>query len=180
MKNKRKLLTIVLNIILIIFILNFNSFAFEIEEATDYIWLQEEITNASNSTSKEPNINSKYAIVLDRDSKTILYEKNTNKKLPMASTTKIMTAIVLLENIEKNNSLTLETQVEVCKEAGAIGGSRLGLKKGDKVITYTGLSGTIEEILEDRIILETRPDNVKLSIEKWAIAGLDDRTIDNE
>ena len=54
------------------------------------------------------------------------------------------------------------------------------LKKGDKVITYTGLSGTIEEILEDRIILETRPDNVKLSIEKWAIAGLDDRTIDNE
>lgn len=54
------------------------------------------------------------------------------------------------------------------------------LKKGDKVITYTGLSGTIEEILEDRIILETRPDNVKLSIEKWAIAGLDDRTIDNK
>ena len=53
------------------------------------------------------------------------------------------------------------------------------LKKGDKVITYTGLSGTIEEILEDRIILKTRPDNVKLSIEKWAIAGLDDRTIED-
>ena len=54
------------------------------------------------------------------------------------------------------------------------------LKKGDKVITYTGLSGTIEEILEDRIILNTRPDNIKLSIEKWAVAGLDDRTIDNK
>lgn len=52
------------------------------------------------------------------------------------------------------------------------------LKKGDKVITYTGLSGTIEEVLEDRIILKTRPDNLKLSIEKWAIAGLDDRTIE--
>ena len=51
----------------------------------------------------------------------------------MASTTKIMTAIVLLENIEKNNNLTLDTEVEVCKEAGAIGGSRLGLKKGDKI-----------------------------------------------
>ena len=52
------------------------------------------------------------------------------------------------------------------------------LKKGDKVITYTGLSGTIEDVLEDRIILKTRPDNVKLSIEKWAIAGVDDRNID--
>lgn len=54
------------------------------------------------------------------------------------------------------------------------------LKKGDKVITYTGLSGVIEEVLEDRIILKTNPDNVKLSIEKWAIAGLDDRTIENK
>ena len=54
------------------------------------------------------------------------------------------------------------------------------LKKGDKVITYTGLSGVIEEVLEDRIILKTNPDNVKLSIEKWAVAGLDDRTIENK
>ena len=35
-----------------------------------------------------------------------------------------------------------------------------GLKKGDKVITYTGLSGTIEEVLEDRIILKTRPEGI--------------------
>lgn len=52
------------------------------------------------------------------------------------------------------------------------------LKKGDKIITYTGLSGTIDEVLEDRIILVTRPNNVKLSIEKWAVAGIDDRTIE--
>ena len=54
------------------------------------------------------------------------------------------------------------------------------LKKGDKVITYTGLSGVVEEVLEDRIILKTNPDDIKLSIEKWAIAGLDDRTIENK
>ena len=51
------------------------------------------------------------------------------------------------------------------------------LKKGDKVITYSGLAGVIDKIEEDRIILKTYPDNVKLSIEKWAVAGLDDRTI---
>ncbi len=51
------------------------------------------------------------------------------------------------------------------------------LKKGDKVITYSGLSGVINTIEDDRIILETNPDKVKLSIEKWAVAGLDDRDI---
>ena len=54
------------------------------------------------------------------------------------------------------------------------------LKIGDKVITYTGLSGVIEEVLEDRIILKTNPEGIRLSIEKWAIAGLDDRTIENK
>ncbi len=52
------------------------------------------------------------------------------------------------------------------------------LKEGDKVITYSGLAGIIEKIEEDRIILKTYPDNVKMSIEKWAVAGLDDRSID--
>ncbi len=51
------------------------------------------------------------------------------------------------------------------------------LKSGDKIITYSGLAGIIEKIEEDRIILKTYPDNVKISIEKWAVAGLDDRTI---
>ena len=54
------------------------------------------------------------------------------------------------------------------------------LKKGDKVITYSGLSGTIEEVLEDRIILSIRPDGTKLSIEKWAVAGIDDRKIEGK
>lgn len=51
------------------------------------------------------------------------------------------------------------------------------LKKGDKIITYSGLSGIIEKVEEDRIILKARPDDTLLSIEKWAVAGLDDRNI---
>lgn len=51
------------------------------------------------------------------------------------------------------------------------------IKAGDKIITYTGISGVVSDVLEDRIILETNPDKVKISIEKWAIAGVDDRNI---
>ena len=52
------------------------------------------------------------------------------------------------------------------------------LKKDDNIITFTGLSGKVEEVLEDRVIVKLHPDNVKISIEKWAIASLDNRKIE--
>lgn len=107
--------------------------AYEIEEETDYIWMQEEIYSSSTNITNEPNLNSKCAIVIDRNSKAILYGENENKPVPMASTTKIMTAIVLLENLGINNDFTLDTEIEVCKQAANVGGSRLGLKIGDKI-----------------------------------------------
>lgn len=63
------------------------------------------------------------------------------------------------------------------KQAKEIKKMQNNLKKGDKIITYTGLSGKVEEVLEDRIIISANPDKIKLSIEKWAVAGLDDRNI---
>lgn len=52
-----------------------------------------------------------------------------------------------------------------------------GLKVGDKVITYTGMCGVIVEVFEDRVIIELNPDKNRISIEKWAVAGIDDRDI---
>ena len=51
------------------------------------------------------------------------------------------------------------------------------IKVNDKIVTYTGLSGTVKEVLEDRVIINANPSGVELSIEKWAIAGTDDRNI---
>ena len=118
--------------LVIIFSFNNIAFSYEIEEKTDYIWLQDEILNTSMTSNKEPVLNSKYAVVLDRASKEIIYGKSENTIVPMASTTKIMTAVVLLENMEKNN-LLLNSEIEVCKQAANIGGSRLGLNEGDKI-----------------------------------------------
>lgn len=53
------------------------------------------------------------------------------------------------------------------------------VKKDDKIVTYTGLSGIVSEVLEDRVILKTYPNMIELSIEKWAIAEIDDRNIQN-
>lgn len=100
-------------------------------EELDYVWLEEEINKAKEA--EVPNINSRYAVIFDRASKTVIWGKDEEKQVPMASTTKIMTAIVMLENITNP-----EEKVTVCKQAAAIGGSRLGLKVGDE-ITYNHL-----------------------------------------
>ncbi len=73
------------------------------------------------------NLNSRSCIVLDRLSKKILYGKNEKNKVKMASTTKIMTATIVIENASLNQT------VEVSKKAANTGGSRLGLKTGDKI-----------------------------------------------
>ena len=60
--------------------------------------------------------------MIDRASNSILFEKDAFSKRKMASTTKIMTALVVIEN---SNSKDV---VEVSKKAANTGGSRLGLK----------------------------------------------------
>ena len=100
-------------------------------EELDYVWLEEEVNKAKEA--EEPKINSRHAIIYDRASKTIIWGKDETREVPMASTTKIMTAIVALENITNlNEKITVE------KKAAGIGGSRLGLKTGDE-ITYEDL-----------------------------------------
>lgn len=87
------------------------------------------------NTKENLKLNSRSCVVLDRTSKKILYGKNEYNKVKMASTTKIMTAIVVIEN---NN---LNETVEVSKKAANTGGSRLGLKTGDKITIHDLLYG---------------------------------------
>ena len=81
----------------------------------------------SSDTTQLPTINSRAYVVIDRKSNTILIGKNENQRKKMASTTKIMTALIVIENTN------LSDVVEVSKKAAGTGGSRLGLKTGDKI-----------------------------------------------
>lgn len=74
-----------------------------------------------------PNINARSACVIDFDTGTILYEKNAYIKRPMASTTKIMTAILAIENC------SLDARVPISGKAAGMGGSVMGLRVGSNV-----------------------------------------------
>lgn len=91
----------------------------------------------SANLNDEPKINSRSAVVIDRKSKNIIYGKNENVKKAMASTTKIMTAMVVIQNTNLNNI------VEISKKAAGTGGSRLGLKVGDKITVKDLLYGLL-------------------------------------
>lgn len=68
----------------------------------------EEILQTSANLTEEPKINSKAAIVWERNTKQVLFEKNADKKVPMASTTKIMTILVVLENAKLTDVVTID------------------------------------------------------------------------
>lgn len=102
------------------------------EETTNII---EEVLSASTNVDNIPKLNSRACLVFDRDSRRVLFEKNGYSKRPMASTTKIMTSIIVLENAN------LKDTVEISKKAGGTGGSRLGLKQNDKITVNDLLYG---------------------------------------
>ena len=59
-------------------------------------------SNGISSTLNDKDIIAKSAVLIDGDSGRTLFEKNANMKMAMASTTKIMTCIVALENADAN------------------------------------------------------------------------------
>ena len=72
-----------------------------------------------------PPITAQSAVIIDRDSKNVLYEKNAHLRFSMASTTKIMTALVGLDYFKPDDVLTaLSSHVE---------GVNVGVEVGDKL-----------------------------------------------
>ena len=91
------------------------------------------------NTSYVPQISAKSAVLIDGLSGAVLYEKNSSEKLPMASTTKIMTAKVILDNTDP------KTVVSVPKEATLVEGSSIYLHENEKIKIETLLYGLMLE-----------------------------------
>ena len=115
-------------------------FADDLSPSDDLIDISDILTDiesieASSNGIQMPTINSRAYVVIDRKTNTILVGKNENQKKKMASTTKIMTALVVIEHAD------LSDIVEVSKKSASTGGSRLGLKTGDKLTVSDLLYG---------------------------------------
>lgn len=111
-------------LIFLLILLNFSTVcADDVDNEVDF---EDTIEVTASNVSELPKTNSRKYIVYDRISKSMIIGKNEDIKSAMASTTKIMTTIVILEKADLNETVT------VSAKAGGTGGSRLGLKRGDK------------------------------------------------
>lgn len=107
------------------------------DEDSDFFSYISSVTSSSVSELSIPTINSRSAIIYERSSGTVLYGKAENEERKMASTTKIMTAIIVIENSN------LENIVTVSSKAAGTGGSRLGLHTDDKISIKNLLYGLL-------------------------------------
>ena len=48
---------------------------------------------------------------------------------------------------------------------------RSSVKTGDKIVTIGGITGTVVNVKDSRIVLETGADQVRIELEKWAISS---------
>jgi serine-type D-Ala-D-Ala carboxypeptidase (penicillin-binding protein 5/6) len=84
--------------------------------------------------------NSKSAILMEKDTGEILYEKKANDRLPPASMTKIMTLILVMEALE-SEKIKLDEKVRVSEYAASMGGSQIFLEAGEEMTVNDLLKG---------------------------------------
>lgn len=82
---------------------------------------------SSVKVSASVSVSAQSALVMCLDSREVLFEKNAYQKLPMASTTKIMTALILAEQPD------LSKTIKVTDEMVRVEGTSMGLLPGDTV-----------------------------------------------
>ena len=89
------------------------------------------------------NTRARSSALYNPDTKTFLYQENPNERLPMASTTKIVTALISLETLE------LDDTVVVPKEAVGIEGSSLYLNENDELTVKDLIYGVLLQSAND-------------------------------
>jgi len=92
------------------------------------------------------------AVILDVNSNTILFEKNSDMKQGPASMSKLMLTYMVFERLQ-NNSLSLDQEFIVSKKAWKYGGSKMFVKIGDTVSVNDLLKGVIIQSGNDACIV---------------------------
>ena len=97
------------------------------EAVSSYLFLFPLVFLLISSNCFAEIINSRAAITMDASTGEILFSKNPNRRLPPASTTKLMTAIVVMENANLSDVVTMS------KNASHAAPSKAGFKAGDRI-----------------------------------------------
>ena len=96
----------------------------DVEEAAEGILLP------TAAAAPQLDLNCRAAILIEQGSGRVLYEKNADERVPIASITKVMTLLLAFEAVH-DGRLTMETPVPVSEHAYHMGGSQIWLEPGE-------------------------------------------------
>lgn len=97
--------------------------------------------------------NAKSAILIEASTGEIIYSKNANEKLAPASMTKMMSLIIIMENIEKGN-LKWNDVVIVSKNAASMGGSQIFLEANEAMSVEDLIKGICVASGNDVVVIK--------------------------
>lgn len=85
-------------------------------------------------------LNAKSAILMEESTGNILYESNPDERLPIASVTKVMTMLLIMEAVD-SGKISLDDMVTVSENAMSYGGSTMFLETGEQLTVNDMLKG---------------------------------------
>lgn len=97
------------------------------------------------------DISAPSAILVESDNFNILYEKNSHEKRSVASITKVMTVLLVMEDIE-SGKISLKDTVTASKHASSMGGSDIWLEEGEQLSLDDMLKATLVASANDAAV----------------------------
>ncbi len=111
-------------------------------DSTDfYTWVVPASTTALNPTAQG-------AILIEAETGNVLFEKNPDEKLPIASVTKVMTLLLTMEALD-GGVITLEDMVTVSENAASMGGSQAWMEPGETLSVHEMLKAVVVSSCND-------------------------------
>ena len=87
-------------------------------------------------------LNAKSAILMEESTGNILYESNPDERLPIASVTKVMTMLLIMEAVD-SGKISLDDMVTVSENAMSYGGSTMFLETGEQLAVASANDGCV-------------------------------------
>lgn len=128
--------------------------------------------------------NAKSGLLMEVSTGKIIYEKNIHEKTSVASMTKMMGMVLIMEALE-DGKIKLEDMVVVSRNASGMGGSQIWLEEGEKISVLDLIKGIMMASANDGIVAMaeyiggTEANFVKMMNEKAKILGLKDTNFVN-
>lgn len=132
---------------LLITLFTLNSYAYLVP-----IWTSSDTTEVNADLSDNfLNIESESAILIEETTGKILFEKNSHEKLRPASVTKVMTLLLIMEALDRNE-ITLETKIPCSENASHMGGSQIWLNTTEELTVHEMLKAITLQSANDACV----------------------------